>query len=71
VERITEFDTGGGRRMQEIHLQARYDPNKSPEDQSFAESTPSGEMKFTVTNQTVIDQFKPGQEYYIDLVPVE
>lgn len=55
---------------QNVRLAAQYDPNKG-EDVSFADATPSGEMKFYLNNPQVIGHFKPGQEYYIDLVPIE
>ncbi len=53
-----------------VTLAAQYDPNKNPEDVSFAESTPSGQMTFFVTNPAVVGTFKSGQEYYIDLIPI-
>ena len=54
---------------QNVRLAAQYDPNKS-EDLSFAEATPSGELKIYVSNPAVIGTFKPGSEYYLDLIPV-
>lgn len=54
---------------EEVTLEARYDPNRNPEDVNFAVATPTGTMTFNVTNPAVLGQFKPGQEYYIDLIP--
>jgi hypothetical protein len=71
VTKVTEFDTNGGDRQQEITLTPQYCPDTVPEDQNFSKFTPSGEMKFAVTNPVVIDRFKVGTSYYIDLIPVE
>lgn len=56
---------------EEVTLHAQYDPTKNPEDVSFAEATPNGQMTFFVTNKAVIGMFKPGQEYYVDLTPAQ
>ena len=61
----------GPERQQQITLAAQYCPDTVPEDRNFSKFTPNGKMEFTVTNPAVIDRFKPGQEYYIDLIPVE
>ncbi len=71
VTKVTEFDTSSTERQQEIVLTPQYDPANVPEDQNFSKYTPCGEMKFTVTNPVVIDRFKVGTSYYIDLIPVE
>jgi len=38
----------------------------SEENKSFWKATPSGALKFDVTNPEVIGKFKAGQEYYVD-----
>jgi hypothetical protein len=58
-----------GKFAQNVRFAAQYDPNKS-EDVSFAEATPSGELKIYVSNPAVVGTFKPGREYYLDLIPV-
>ena len=55
---------------QNIRLAAQYDPS-IPEDQRFMEATPSGELKFYVSNPAVIGGFEIGKNYYIDLTPCE
>jgi hypothetical protein len=55
---------------QNVRLAASYDPASS-EDVSFASATPSGELKIYVSNPAVIGTFKPGKNYYLDLVPCE
>jgi len=53
---------------QNIRLAAQYDPS-IPEDQRFMEATPTGELKFYVSNPAVIGGFQIGKNYYIDLIP--
>lgn len=55
---------------QNVRLAASYD-TANPEDVSFAAATPSGELKIFVSNPVVVGTFKPGQNYYLDLVPCE
>lgn len=55
---------------QNIRLAAQYDPS-IPEDRRFMEATPSGEVKFYVSNPAVIGGFKIGDNYYVDLTPCE
>ena len=69
---------GGGRKWksvfmanaQNVRLAAQYD-SSNPEDVSFAEATPSGELKIYVSNPVVIGSFKVGKSYYLDLIPCE
>jgi hypothetical protein len=35
------------------------------------EATPSGEVKFYLTNPAVINGFRIGTNYYVDLTPCE
>jgi hypothetical protein len=55
---------------QNIRLAAQYDPT-IPEDQRFMEATPTGELKFYVSNPAVIGGFEIGTNYYVDLTPCE
>lgn len=57
-----------GKYAQNVRLVAQYDTTNH-EDVSFAESTPSGELKIYVSNANVIGSFKPGKDYYLDLIP--
>ena len=59
-----------GKHAQNIRLAAQYDAT-IPEDQRFMESTPSGEVKFYVSNPAVIGGFQVGKNYYVDLTPCE
>lgn len=46
----------------------QYDPTV-PEDQRYARYTPSGELRITVDNPSVV--FVPGKQYYLDFTPVD
>ena len=59
-----------GKYQQNVRLAAVYDTS-NPEDVSFAEATPSGELKIFVSNPVVVGTFKPGKNYYLDLIPCE
>ena len=56
--------------MADVVLDARYDPEKSAEDVSFAEAAPQGRLSFKCTNPDVLKQLEVGQAYYVDLVPI-
>jgi hypothetical protein len=65
VTSVTTYETSGDASSALITLQPRYD-SKIPEDQRFAEATPSGKLEMNVTIKPVIDQFKPGKVFYLD-----
>lgn len=54
---------------EKVKLNAVY--GKDGENLHFAESTPSGSMEFDVTNPQVKGSFKPGANYYVDLIPCD
>jgi hypothetical protein len=49
----------------QVVLDARYD-SKLPEDQRFAEATPSGKIEISVTVPAVIEAFQVGKVFYVD-----
>ena len=53
---------------QNVRLAASYDTS-NPEDVSFAAATPSGKLEIYVSNPSVIGTFRPGQNYYLELIP--
>ena len=55
---------------QNIRLAAQYDPS-IPEDQRFMEATPTGEIKLYISNPAVLNGFRIGTNYYVDLTPCE
>ena len=79
VYRPTHDDAGKGvdyepeentNRRQRVRFVAAYD-DTIPEDLRFQKATPSGEMELYIDNQAIIDGFKPGASYYVDLTPCE
>lgn len=63
--KISEFAHGA---TKELHFQATYDP-AIPEDQRFAQATPSGSLVITVDNPGALAQFQNGKSYYLDISP--
>ncbi len=41
----------------------------SPENESFFKWTPYGEINMGTINQEAAEQFKPGQQFYVDFTP--
>ncbi len=64
VVEVTQFDAGPDRK---VKLGAVYDP-LIPEDQRFAQATPSGECWLYINNPAAAAQFKPGHTVYLDFV---
>ena len=52
-----------------LNFSCVYDPTL-PEDKRFQKATPFGTAKFQVDNQSALDQFVPGQYYYVDFSPI-
>jgi len=67
----------GEKQDEEVHLNAVSSVNgeehNAAEVNNFSEYTPSGDLKFTVTNKAVFGMFKPGFSYYLTIeeVPLE
>lgn len=40
-----------------------------PENVSFSQATPTGNLEFLVTNPVVVGTIEPGAFYYLDLIP--
>lgn len=51
-----------------FRFQPMYDPSV-PEDQRYAQATPSGHLQMQVDNPAV--SFTPGKDYYLDFTPVD
>jgi hypothetical protein len=68
VEKVTAYQGN----HEQVTLGAVYGGvNASAENQSFADATSNGRLEITVTNPAVVGQIKPGQYYYLDLIPTE
>lgn len=52
----------------EYRFDAQYD-TRIPEDQRFAQATPSGTIRMQVNNPSAHEFFKLGEEYYLDFTP--
>lgn len=48
-----------------------YSDKEESENKAFWDATPSGSLEFTCVNKGSLDQLKPGQEFYLDLTPIE
>lgn len=53
-----------------VKFHAVYGAGADPENVSFAQATPSGNLEIQVTNPDVLPMFTLGQEFYLDLIPV-
>ena len=47
-----------------------YPADGSDEDQQFARFSPAGSLELTVANPALMGQFKVGDTFYLDFVPV-
>lgn len=47
-----------------VKLRAQY--SDSPEDNTYAEATPSATIEMSVTHKAVADFFEPGKRFYVD-----
>lgn len=56
---------------QTLRLRPVYDPNPESENGRFFQSTPGGQIDLTVVNESAMNQFKAGEEYYVDFSPVK
>ena len=45
--------------------------HKIPAGEKFCEATPTGDLKFHCTNPALVGTFNPGDEFYVDMVPIE
>ena len=45
--------------------------HKIPDGEKFCKATPTGKLKFYCTNPALVGTFNPGDEFYVDMVPIE
>lgn len=48
-----------------------YPADGSDENNTFAKWSPSGEFKLSITNPALSNTIKPGDEFYVDFIPVQ
>lgn len=65
VESVTLHEHGEAVKMNAVC----YDG--TDENASFSKFTPSGSFEMSVTNEAIFGQFKPGEEYYLDLTKAD
>ncbi len=53
----------------QIKLEAIY--SQTPEDNSYASSTPSATIQMTITNPTAVESLPLGKSFYVDFTMVE
>lgn len=66
VQEVTHHQWGG----KTIVLRPQYDTT-IPEDQRFAQATPSGELRMQVDNPRAVEELAIGKAFYLDFTPVE
>lgn len=54
----------------EVTLSAQFDGPLSKEERAFSDATPSADFVLQIANPKLRGQYKPGQEFYVDLVPI-
>ncbi len=69
VQSIEIFSVDPANPSARVKLAPQYDQS-IPEDRVFAKYTPSGSFEMLTTNPAVLEQLKPGAEFYVDLTPV-
>lgn len=76
VLNVTTFDTAGVVTQQRVNFTAvckkdGYDSTGDDENNSYAKWTPSADANFTIMNPALFDQFKVGDEFYVDFTKAE
>lgn len=54
----------GSVKLSAIHANEK-DPNASPEDIAFSLASPSGTIEISITNADALEQFQPGDDFYV------
>lgn len=63
---------GGDYKAHEFVFSAQYDDTIA-EDRRFAKATPTGQLRMTVDNPSVVEEFasKVGKQFYLDMVQAD
>lgn len=54
---------------QSVHFSPVY--SGSEENKKFFQATPGGQIAFYTVNESALNQFEQGKEYYVDFTPAE
>jgi hypothetical protein len=69
VTKVTTYTASKEHPHTEITLSAMY--SQTPEDNTYASSTPSGSIVMTITNEAAIDKLPIGGKFYVDFTACE
>lgn len=64
-------DSNGETQSQSISLTVVYSDKEGSVNKQWSKWTPSGELKFLVSNPPAIGRLLPGQYFFVDLVPTD
>lgn len=68
VTKVTTYTASKEYPNVEVTLSALY--SESPEDNTYAASTPSGSIVMIITNPRAIEKLPIGGKFYVDFTPV-
>lgn len=54
-----------------LKLQAQYDADNTPEDNTYSKFTPNAVLEMTISNPELVGTFAPGGKYYVDFTPIQ
>jgi hypothetical protein len=60
---------GVGDESRNVYLQPVY--SDTEENKAFWNATPGGSIQLSITNPAAYQQFKVGQDYYVDFTPAD
>jgi hypothetical protein len=71
VQSVQQYKNGTTVNQETIRMTAvsgnkPYGPNGESEDNTYARWTPTGELSITITNPSLFDKLRAGDEYYLD-----
>ena len=66
VDSVTPNTGGEG---ESVQLHAVYSDDPSSPNHTWSKYTPNGHLAMTINNPATVGFFKPGQEYYLDIIP--
>lgn len=57
--------------VEQIHFKAKYDPQNSPEDNTYSKYTSSASAVLNITNPSLIGTFNLDDQFYVDFMPIK
>lgn len=71
VEETNDGATAPKKTGENVTFETRYNSEDAPEDNSYSKWTPFANSFLSITNPELFGQFKEGEAYYFDIVPVK